>query len=34
MQTGKRKNSSWILVALLALALLAWFGINLLSVKV
>jgi hypothetical protein len=34
MQTGKRKNSSWVLLALLALALIVWFAINFLSVKV
>jgi len=34
MHTGKRKNTSWILVAILALALLVWYAINFLSVKV
>ena len=34
MQTGGRKRSSWILVALVILILLVWYGFNFLSVKV
>lgn len=28
MATGKRKHSSWILIGLLALALVLWFGLG------
>jgi hypothetical protein len=33
MESGKRRKPSWILLVILALALIVWFGINFLSVK-
>ena len=32
MATRRRKTSSWILIAILAVALVLWFAVNFLSV--